>query len=69
MLLVTGGQDGNYDYLDTTELLPLAGAASWRLVAGLLPRPMASMSLATVANTVFMIGEELHFDEWSVTSI
>ena len=57
---MTGGQDGNYDYLDTTELLPLSGAASWRLVAGPLPRPMASMSLATVANTVFMTGEKLH---------
>ena len=63
---MTGGQDGKYDYLDTTELLPLSGAATWRLVAGRLPRPMASMSLATLANTVFMIGEELHLDESSV---
>ena len=63
---MTGGQDGKYDYLDTTEQLHLSGAAAWRLVAGLLPRPMASMSLATLANTVFMIGEELHLDESSV---
>ena len=66
---MTGGQDGNYDYLDTTELLPLSGAATWRLVAGRLPRPMASMSLATLANTVFMIGEDLYVDECGIISI
>ena len=54
VLLVTGGE--NYpDYLDTTELL-VPGSGSWRLAAGLLPRPMCCMRVATVANTLYITG-------------
>ena len=60
MLLVTGGlgRDGDgyfLDYLDTTELL-YPGSGSWRLAAGLLPRPMYSMGVATVDNTLYLTG-------------
>ena len=54
MLLVTGGYDGN-DYLDSTELL-VPGSDSWRLATGLLPRPMYSMGVATVDNTLYLTG-------------
>ena len=54
VLLVTGGE--NYpDYLDSTELL-VPGSGSWRLATGLLPRPMCCMSVATVANTLYLTG-------------
>ena len=53
-MLVTGGYDGN-DYLDSTELL-VPGSGSWRLAAGLLPRPMYSMGVATVDNTLYLTG-------------
>ena len=53
VLLVTGGWDGGSDYLDSTELL-VPGSGSWRLATGLLPRPMAAMSVATVANTLYL---------------
>ena len=53
VLLVTGGKYGNY--LDSTELL-VPGSGSWRLVAGLLPRPMTSVSAATLDNKVFLTG-------------
>ena len=56
VLLVTGGY--NYDYLDTTELL-VPGSGSWRLAAGLLPRPMVDVRVATVDNKVFLTGENL----------
>ena len=52
--MVTGGYDGN-DYLDSTELL-VPGSGSWRLAAGLLPRPMYSMGVATVDNTLYLTG-------------
>ena len=53
VLLVTGGYDGHN--LDTTELLdPRSG--SWLLATGLLPRPMDSMRVATVANTLYLTG-------------
>ena len=55
MLLVTGGQDGLYHYLDTTELL-VPGSGSWRLATGLLPRPIAYMKAATVDNTLYVTG-------------
>ena len=51
---MTGGSDGN-DYLDSTELLVL-GSGSWRLAAGLLPRPMSGVSVATVDNTLYLTG-------------
>ena len=51
MLLVTGGNDGG-DYLDSTELL-VPGSGSWRLAAGLLPRPMAALRVATAANNLY----------------
>ena len=54
VLLVTGGS-GNGDYLDTTELL-VPGSGSWRLATGLLPRPMYTVSVATVANTLYLTG-------------
>ena len=56
MLLVTGGWDSNTDYLDSTELL-VPGSGSWRLAAGLLPRPMMGMRVATVANTLYATGK------------
>ena len=56
VLLVTGGYNYRYsNYLDSTELL-LPGSGSWRLAAGLLPRPMDSMRVATVANTLYLTG-------------
>ena len=54
VLLVTGGWDYTH-YLDTTELL-VPGSGSWRLAAGLLPRSMCCMSVATVANTLYLTG-------------
>ena len=53
-MLVTGGYDGN-DRLDSTELL-VPGSGSWRLATGLLPRPMYSMGVATVDNTLYLTG-------------
>ena len=50
---MTGGYDG--DDLDSTELL-VPGSGSWRLAAGLLPRPMSSVSVARVDNTLFLTG-------------
>ena len=55
MLLVTGGWDSNYDDLDSTELL-VPGSGSWRLATGLLPRPMSHVSVARVANTLYLTG-------------
>ena len=52
---MTGGQDGLYHYLDSTELL-VPGSGSWRLAAGLLPRPMYGVRVATVANTLYATG-------------
>ena len=51
---MTGGMNSP-DILDTTELL-VPGSGSWRLAAGLLPRPMVSMRVATVDNTLFLTG-------------
>ena len=53
--MVTGGWDSNYNYLDSTELL-VPGSGSWRLATGLLPRPMDGVSVATVANTLYLTG-------------
>ena len=55
MLLVTGGYSSQNAKLDTTELL-VPGSGSWRLATGLLPRPMDSMRVATVANTLYLTG-------------
>ena len=41
--------------LDSTELL-VPGSGSWRLTTGLLPRPMDSIKIASVANTLFLTG-------------
>ena len=54
MLLVTGGMNSP-DILDSTELL-VPGSGSWRLTTGLLPRPMDSIKIASVANTLFLTG-------------
>ena len=53
VLLVTGGYDGHN--LDSTELL-VPGSGSWRLAAGLLPRPMWGVSVATVDNSLYLTG-------------
>ena len=56
MLLVTGGQDFNFKYLDSTEVYyPSAG--EWREVPGALPRPMAGMQVVTLNNRVLLFGE------------
>ena len=55
VLLVTGGYDSKVHYLDYTELL-VPGSGSWRLATGLLPQPMDSMRVATVANILYLIG-------------
>ena len=55
VLLVTGGYAGGNVNLDSTELL-VPGSGSWRLAAGLLPRPMASMSVARVDNSLYLTG-------------
>ena len=52
--MVTGGYY-NDDRLDSTELL-VPGSGSWRLAAGLLPRPMRYMSVARVDNTLYLTG-------------
>ena len=52
MLLVTGGYSNLNAKLDSTELL-VPGSGSWRLAAGLLPRPMAALRVATAANTLY----------------
>ena len=49
---------GGYPYTDTTELL-VPGSGSWRLAAGLLPRPMVDVRVATVDNKVFLTGENI----------
>ena len=56
MLLVTGGYGSDYRQADTTELL-VTGSGSWRLATGLLPRPMAYIGLATVADTLYLTGK------------
>ena len=53
VLLVTGGY--NDDRLDSMELL-VPGSGSWRLAAGLLPRPMLGVSVARVDNTLYLTG-------------
>ena len=57
VLLVTRGYvyHGHGDYLDSTELL-VPGSGSWRLAAGLLPRPVSDIRVATVANTLYLSG-------------
>ena len=55
MLLVTAGEDSNDENLASTELL-VPGSGSWRLAAGLLPRPMDGVRVATVANTLYLTG-------------
>ena len=55
VLLVTAGEDSNDENLASTELL-VPGSGSWRLAAGLLPRPMDGVRVATVANTLYLTG-------------
>ena len=57
VLLTTGGNDGypKYDPLDTTELL-VPGSSSWLLLTSLLPRPMTTVSVATLDNKVLLTG-------------
>ena len=49
--------DKYYNYLDTTELL-VPGSGSWRL-AGQLPRPLSGVRVATVANTLYLLGGQI----------
>ena len=58
MLLVTGGYSSLNAKLATTELL-VPGSGSWRLAAGLLPRPLVDVRVATVNNKVFLTGENI----------
>ena len=52
---MTGGMDENYDHLDTTELYdPSVG--SWTYGAR-LPRPMAGVRAAYIAEQVLIFGE------------
>ena len=52
---MAGGVDKYYNYLDSTELL-VPGSGSWRLAAGLLPRPMTGVRVARVDNTLYLTG-------------
>ena len=54
VLLVTGGQDSNFDYLDSTELL-LPSATSWTTSAA-LPSPRYYLRGATLDNKVVITG-------------
>ena len=61
VLLVTGGEYDYYQgYLDSTELM-VPGTGSWRLAAGLLPRPMLDVRVATVANILYALGNVMIF--------
>ena len=56
MLLVTGGRDEDYNYLDTTEFL--RPGSDWQVITSArLPRPMSGLRVATVDNRVFLFGE------------
>ena len=59
VLLVTGGLDSNNDKLDSTEQYVGADSigSGWRLLTGLLPRPRTGLKMATVDNSVFVLGE------------
>ena len=54
VLLVTGGYDKNFNYLDSTELL-LPSATSWSYSAA-LPSPRYGLRGATLDNKVIMTG-------------
>ena len=58
VLLVTGGLDSNNDKLDSTEQYVGADStgSGWRLLTGLLPRPMTGLKVATVDNSIFVLG-------------
>ena len=58
VLLVTGGLDSNNDKLDSTEQYDGADStgSGWRLLTGLLPRPMTGLKVATVDNSIFVLG-------------
>ena len=55
VLLVTAGEDSNDENLASTELL-VPGSGSWRLAAGLPPRTVDGVRVATVANTLYLTG-------------
>ena len=52
---MTGGWQGGWYPMLSTELL-VPGSGSWRLAAGLLPRPMWGVSVARVDNTLYLTG-------------
>ena len=58
VLLVTGGLDSNNDKLASTEQYVGADStgSGWRLLTGLLPRPMTGLKVATVDNSIFVLG-------------
>ena len=56
MLLVTGGEDSDSQFLASTEVYyPSAG--EWREVPGALPRPMEGVRVVTLNNKVLLFGE------------
>ena len=56
VLLVTGGYDGDYNNLDTTEML--RPGSEWQVITSArLPRPMSEVRVTTVDNRVILFGE------------
>ena len=57
---MAGGLDGAGDMLDSTEVLAPSSSSSssagWRVVAGLLPRPMYGVQVAALDNTLYCTG-------------
>ena len=53
--MVTGGQDVDYNRLDTTELL--RPGSSWQMITSRLPRPMEGVRVTNVDNKVLLFGE------------
>ena len=56
---MAGGLDGAGDMLDSTEVLASSSSSSsagWRVVAGLLPRPMYGVQVAALGNTLYCTG-------------
>ena len=57
---MAGGLDGAGDMLDSTEVLTPSSSSSssagWRVVAGLLPRPMYGLQVAALDNTLYCTG-------------
>lgn len=62
MLLVTGGEDSDSQYLASTEVYyPSSG--EWREVPGALPRPMDGVGVVTLNNRVLLFGGMIIYRE------